>query len=142
MLINIQTQQTIGEYQFRLLHPDTSFPAELADSILTDFGHATLTYPAAPTAAQGKKIVDGGVEQIDGKWFAKYVEVDLSQDEIADFAAAVRADRNQRLAQSDWTQVADVPVNKAAWAAYRQDLRDVTLQPGFPFNVNWPVAPA
>ena len=53
----------------------------------------------------------------------------------------VRAKRNQLLAQSDWTQLPDVPIStKEAWAIYRQALRDVTLQPD-PFNITWPVPP-
>ena len=45
--------------------------------------------------------------------------------------------RNQMLKDSDWTQVADAPVDKAAWATYRQALRDITTQPD-PFNITWP----
>lgn len=53
----------------------------------------------------------------------------------------VRAKRNQLLAQSDWTQLPDVPIaTKEAWAVYRQALRDVTLQSD-PFNITWPVPP-
>jgi hypothetical protein len=46
-----------------------------------------------------------------------------------------------QLAASDWTQVADTPVDRAAWATYRQALRDVPDQTGFPDAVAWPVAP-
>ena len=56
-------------------------------------------------------------------------------------AAAARKQRNSLLAASDWTQVADAPVDQAAWAAYRQELRDVTSQETFPSEVTWPVAP-
>jgi hypothetical protein len=56
----------------------------------------------------------------------------------AEMAAKVRKDRNQKLKDTDWTQVADAPVDKAAWAAYRQALRDITSQPGFPWGVQWP----
>lgn len=56
-------------------------------------------------------------------------------------AAALRAERNRLLSISDWTQVADAPVDQAAWAAYRQSLRDLTSQAGFPATVVWPVAP-
>jgi hypothetical protein len=53
----------------------------------------------------------------------------------------VRAQRNQLLQQSDWTQLPDVPIaTKEAWAVYRQQLRDVTDQPD-PFNIVWPTAP-
>lgn len=53
----------------------------------------------------------------------------------------VRRQRDALLAQSDWTQLPDVPpATKETWAIYRQALRDVTLQPD-PFNVAWPVTP-
>lgn len=54
----------------------------------------------------------------------------------------VKAKRNQLLAASDWTQLPDVPLaTKEAWATYRQALRDITDQPGYPLEVVWPVAP-
>ena len=54
-----------------------------------------------------------------------------------------RIKRNGLLAASDWTQLPDVPVgNQAAWATYRQALRDVTAQPGFPGAITWPVQPS
>lgn len=53
----------------------------------------------------------------------------------------VRFQRNQLLKDSDWTQVADAPVDKTAWATYRQALRDITSQEGFPFSVVFPTPP-
>lgn len=54
----------------------------------------------------------------------------------------VRFRRNEKLAASDWTQGKDIPdAISSAWAVYRQQLRDVPSQPGFPQSVNWPVAP-
>jgi len=58
-----------------------------------------------------------------------------------DLAAEFRQQRNELLAASDWTQVADAPVDQQAWATYRQELRDVTSQETFSFEVTWPVAP-
>lgn len=50
--------------------------------------------------------------------------------------------RNRMLADSDWTQIPDSQVpNKAEWAAYRQALRDITNQPGFPLSFTWPAKP-
>lgn len=49
--------------------------------------------------------------------------------------------RTQLLVNSDWTQLPDVPLSaekKAQWATYRQALRDITNQSGFPDNINWP----
>ena len=56
-------------------------------------------------------------------------------------AAAAREKRNALLAECDWTQVADAPVDKAAWAGYRQALRDIPDQDGFPLNAIWPEVP-
>ena len=49
--------------------------------------------------------------------------------------------RDGELVATDWTQVADAPVDKAAWATYRQELRDIPLQSGFPLEVIWPTQP-
>lgn len=53
----------------------------------------------------------------------------------------IRDKRNRLLAASDWTQVADAPVNQVTWVTYRQALRDVPNQIGFPETVIWPIRP-
>ena len=94
----------------------------------------------------------------DGKWHTKYVLgptfSDTPEATAADQEAAykarkdteqsdsIRADRNARLAACDWTQVADAPVDKTVWAVYRQELRDITKQADFPWQVTWPNPPA
>jgi len=55
--------------------------------------------------------------------------------------AAVRDERDRLLTASDWTQVADAPVDPAAWAAYRQQLRDIPQTFDDPDAVVWPEAP-
>ncbi len=51
--------------------------------------------------------------------------------------------RNALLSASDWTQMPDVPTATAeSWRAYRQALRDLTDQPGFPGKITWPTAPS
>lgn len=102
-----------------------------------------------------------GVEQIDGKWYTKYVlgptfidtvvdgvtttalqhETAYKAQKDAEQAKNVRATRDAKLAECDWTQVADAPVDKAVWATYRQALRDVTAQEGFPWTVTYPEKP-
>lgn len=99
-----------------------------------------------------------GVEQgADGKWYTKYILGPVFTDNDAATAAeqeaaykamkdaeqakSVRATRGEKLKDSDWTQLADAPVDKALWAAYRQSLRDVTTQEGFPWVIIWPVQP-
>ena len=63
------------------------------------------------------------------------------QRQLEQEAEEARAQRDALLAASDWTQVADAPVNSQAWVDYRQALRDVPEQAGFPTDINWPVAP-
>lgn len=65
--------------------------------------------------------------------------------DIEDFAEEFeRGERNRLLAACDWTQVPDSPLSsddKAAWAAYRTELRNVPSQTGFPTNIVWPTPP-
>lgn len=59
-------------------------------------------------------------------------------------AAQVRRERNAKLTECDWTQLNDTPLDNAAkiqWTTYRQALRDVPSQAGFPHNVVWPTKP-
>jgi hypothetical protein len=92
-----------------------------------------------------------GVEQIDGKWYTKYtlgpVFTDAEEEAAykarkdAEQAVNVRTSRNDLLTKCDWTQIADSTADKPTWATYRQALRDVTVQDGFPWNVTWPQEP-
>ena len=66
---------------------------------------------------------------------------DPNQPTLENIAANIRAQRNALLAASDWTQVIDAPVDQAAWATYRQALRDISAQAGFPQTVVWPTQP-
>lgn len=56
-------------------------------------------------------------------------------------AVEVRLKRNAKLTASDWTQITDATVDKTAWATYRQALRNIPTQNGFPNTVVWPDAP-
>jgi len=54
---------------------------------------------------------------------------------------AVRAERDRLLEASDWTQLPDAPVDAAAWATYRQQLRDLPQNYILPSDVEWPEEP-
>lgn len=57
-------------------------------------------------------------------------------------AEQVRAERDTKLTASDWTQMPDYNgANKIVWATYRQALRDLPAQEGFPWDVTWPERP-
>jgi hypothetical protein len=52
--------------------------------------------------------------------------------------------RNQRdrlLSETDWMALSDSPAITTDWATYRQALRDITGQSGFPYDVAWPAKP-
>lgn len=86
--------------------------------------------------------VDGDVPftaEEEAEWDAQEAEWNAGANNRAE--ANVRKERNALLAESDWTQVADAPVDKTAWATYRQSLRDVPSQSGFPNEVTWPTEP-
>jgi hypothetical protein len=98
---------------------------------------------ASPTRYQ--TAFADGVQQIDGKWYTKYSVAEMDAEAItakdAEQAKAMRDQRGEKLKDSDWTQVSDAPVDKAVWATYRQALRDITAQSGFPWTITWPDAP-
>ena len=65
-------------------------------------------------------------------------------DPIDVLAAELRSKRTRKLTLCDWTQTLDAPLSeaeRAAWAEYRQALRAIPEQPGFPQDVTWPVVP-
>ena len=67
----------------------------------------------------------------------------IPSDETAgfDLSTEVRLQRNTLLSESDYTQLRDAPVDSSTWATYRQELRDLPNQAGFPDTVIWPVKP-
>jgi hypothetical protein len=95
-----------------------------------------------------------GVEQLDGKWYTKYIlgpvftgdtaaadEAEYKAMKDAEQAANVRNQRTEKLNDCDWTQLADSTADKTAWATYRTALRNVPAQSGFPWTITWPDAP-
>ena len=105
-----------------------------------------------------------GVEQIEGKWYTKYIlgpvftdqvvdgvtttaaeqEVAYKASKDAEQAKSVRSTRDTKLAECDWRVIKAAETATtldAAWATYRQALRDVTAQSGFPWTITWPDAP-
>lgn len=65
----------------------------------------------------------------------------IKQADRAQTAAEIRAERDRLIAACDWTVLNDAKTDKQAWTVYRQSLRDVPEQPGFPYEVSWPTAP-
>jgi hypothetical protein len=100
-----------------------------------------VTPPYHDPATQS--LNEGPALLIDGVWTQNYIVSDLSADESAAKVGAqwdvIRTERNKLLAESDWTQLPDASADAAAWATYRQALRDITTQDN-PFSIVWPEA--
>ncbi|MFZ9959159.1 MAG: tail fiber assembly protein [Candidatus Limnocylindrus sp.] len=94
----------------------------------------------------GEGIVDGWHDPetnivSDGLVVPRPVE-DVEAQELHRAWGTFRTDRNARLFACDWTQAADAPVDRAAWAAYRQALRDLPANTADPRDPQWPSPPA
>ena len=126
-----------GIAKLRADNPGTSFPANPSPAALAAWGVVPVEPVEQPPVAAWQKVVEGPPVLIGGKWRQSWVAVSRPVDQQWE---AVRAERDALLAASDWTQLPDAPVDAAAWAVYRQALRDVTQQ-AYPFAIVWPVAP-
>lgn len=145
-LRNRTTGAVITDQQLRSENPNTSFPAVLTPEIINDFGYDPVLEGPQPTLIPPYQYAQrDGVVEVNGQWFTHYIAAEPDEDGKAAMDAAqaqrVREDRNERLAACDWTQLPDAPVDAAAWAAYRQELRDISSQAGFPWGVVWPLKP-
>ena len=153
--------------QFKASYPNTSFPKQITTDILDKYGYDVVLNGAAAevTDPYGVSTRDG-VEEINGQWFTRFVAgpvfTDNDEGTAAEQEAAYRAgidaktaegvrnERNNRLAATDWRVTYEA--EKAAvdglgmqlptvWSDYRQALRDVPSQAGFPHEVTWPTEP-
>jgi hypothetical protein len=135
---------SIGD--LRKENPNISFPRILSDEILAQFGVAPVTEQNKPDTDQFSYAVKRHLpELVDGRWVVLWDVVQKTAEAIAEEderqATAIRDSRNGKLTATDWTQVSDAPVDKTAWANYRQALRDIPSQQGFPWDVTWPDQP-
>jgi hypothetical protein len=146
MEIRTQDGKVMYESEFRALHPHTSMPQLLTEAVLKSFD-ATVVFEgpqAQPTRYQ--VAYRNGVEQIDGKWYTKYSVSDMGAEaraaKDAQQAQSVRDTRDRLIAETDWSQGKDIADSVSAkYTTYRQALRDVPTQTGFPWDVQWPTKP-
>ena len=129
-------------------NPNTSFPAEISEEILNSFGLYRVTRLDLPNNwDRNTQNVEEKTEPelVDGEWVIGYILVDKTVEEIAAYNYRVKTsiieDRNRLLAETDWMALSDSPGMSAAWKSYRQSLRDITLQDGYPNSVIWPEIP-
>lgn len=166
MEIRTQSGQVVTEQEFRALTKANGGPSWdiTTDEVLASLGAEVVLEGPQATCDRYQYSQRDGVQQIDGKWYTKYIagpiftdrpatetepaqtaaeqETAYKAQKDAEQAKSVRTQRDTKLAECDWTQLADSTADKAAWATYRQALRDITKQAGFPWTVEWPVQPA
>lgn len=128
-------------------NPSVSFPEEMSESLLLDFNVVIVQMASVPSFDERTQnvVVEKMPVKTQSGWVLNYIVQSKTQQEIqfADASKAddVRAERNGKLKASDWTQLTDAPVDSGVWATYRQSLRDITKQAGFPWSVTWPKQP-
>lgn len=126
------------------LFPNISFPLLLKDSDMPE-DYVIVKSTNLPSYSETQKIVAGEPTLEDGKWTQNWNVVELTEQELSILkdsnAQEIRDKRDNLLKESDWSQLPDVQVDKALWVKYRQTLRNITLQSGFPLEIQWPIAP-
>ena len=152
--------KTQGE--IRKLNPNVSLPKVWNSNVYETLGiDPVLETPKPDTTGDYKVVVRDGAEQdSNGNWVQKWVERDMFSDTTedgvtttkaeheaayqarldAEAAANVRSQRDQKLKDTDWMGLSDVTMS-TEWATYRQALRDIPSQAGFPHTITWPTEP-
>jgi len=131
--------------QLRKDNPQVSFPKNPTDTLLASYNVFPVTATERPvydTITQN--LTEGTPSRTEGVWTQVWVVSEATPDEVtqrtSDLASSARSQRDNLLSQTDWMAMSDNTVTPE-WASYRQALRDVTAQPGFPFAVEWPSKP-
>lgn len=148
--------------EIRKLNPNVSLPKVWNSNVYDTLGiDPVLETPKPDTTGDYKVVVRDGVEQdANNNWVQAWVERDMFSDTTEDgvtttkaeheaayqarldteAAANVRSQRDQKLKDTDWMGMSDVTMS-TEWATYRQALRDIPAQAGFPNTITWPSEP-
>ena len=161
LFVKLATGQPKTKVQLRNENKHMSLPESWTDATLESLGVARVQSVSQPSANTTHVPVNDGVEQVDGVWRQKWVmqarfteytdannnvitvqsQADAYQQSLDDTEAAkVRATRDTLLAETDFYALSDVTMS-AEMTTYRQALRDVPSQAGFPYTITWPDKP-
>jgi hypothetical protein len=141
-----ETGAVMYESEFRALHPNTSMPQLLTEATLKSFDAEVVFEGPQAQPTRYQVAYRNGVELIDGKWYTKYSVSDMGAEAKAALdasqAKSVREQRDRLIAETDWTQGKDIADSVSAkYTTYRQALRNLPTQSGFPWTVQWPTQP-
>ena len=130
--------ETYSIGQLRRDNPNTSFPKSPSDALLADWGVYPYTVQDQPTVNfMTQTLTPTALTEIDGAWTQGW---DVSNLSVEDAGRNIRNQRDNLLQQTDWMALSDNTMTPE-WSSYRQSLRDITAQEGFPFSVDWPAKP-
>lgn len=143
--INTETlEYPLTNIDIRAKHPNISFPDNLNINLEPYKLVNQTNTPEYDSKTQYVKEVIPKFEN--GNWVQQWEIFDLNQEVLQKnkeyLEKSIRAERNNLLQNTDWTQIQDSPVNSETWKSYRQQLRDITTQANFPYDVVWPTPPA
>lgn len=136
--------------QLRRDNPQTSFPKRIPDDMLAEWGVYPVEYKPQPEYNDRTQRLEQNAQPVmeDGKWFIGWAVVDKTAEEVQQYddsaAQSVRSQRDSLLASTDWIVIKSYERGEnipAEWELYRQSLRDITAQEGFPYSVEWPTNP-
>jgi hypothetical protein len=131
----VPSKYTIG--QLRRDNPQTSFPSIIPDSVLADYSVYPCSIVDVDIDPLVQTKVDGDYTQINNVWSLQRVASNLPQQNAE---RNVREHRDALLSETDYLALSDNTMS-AAMTTYRQALRDITNQSGFPTSVTWPTKP-
>lgn len=137
LLIEKSTKQICYAVDFRRARPNVSFPKELTDEVLSSYGYAVLRQENLPEPTETQNIRPSEPYEENGKWYQGYELFDRNTSELE---SKIRHQRDDLLRATDFYGLSDVTMS-TEMATYRQALRDITNQEGFPLSVTWPTAP-
>lgn len=134
--------------QLRRDNPQVSFPKSISDATLAEYGVFPLQPTEYPTVDYTKNVVEGTPTLSNGVWTQAWNVVDATEEELSqrtlEASLSVRSQRDYLLKETDWVVVKAYESNDSIsveWLTYRQALRDITTQAGFPHSVEWPTKP-
>lgn len=151
------TGEVKSQGEWRAANPNISMPRVWNQNVLDALNIEAVLEAPKPDAGPYQTVVRNGIVQdAKGNWVTAWEIRDMFSDDEegtkaekeaayqagldAEAAKAVRAERDRKLAETDWMALSDVTMSPEM-AAYRQALRDITAQSGFPHAVDWPTKP-
>lgn len=135
------TNGEVEQFPYTLNHlrrdnANVSFPKQVTNGILEDYDVYPVTFLTKPTHDPlVQNLVQSQPSLNNGSWQVSYTVENMAQ---SDAEANVRDKRNRLLTETDWWAVSDRTMTTEQ-AQYRDALRDIPAQDGFPFSVVWPI---